>query len=189
MTEHQPYEVLRRFPDFELRRYPEYVLVQMEIEGDFARAGNRGFGPLFQYISGNNQTATRIAMTAPVLQEATSPVSHTVSFVLPDGMDPAAVPVPRDGRVSTKQVPAHRAAALRFSGGWSEARFGNNGGALLAAVRREGLTPVGRPYFARFDPPWKPGFLKHNEALVAVADTGTGTGTGTDTDTDTDSEG
>lgn len=41
--------------------------------------------------------------------------------------------------------------------------------ALLAAVRRAGLEPVGGVYFARFDPPWKPGFLKHNEALVAVA--------------------
>ncbi|MEY4102418.1 MAG: hypothetical protein RIR88_552, partial [Actinomycetota bacterium] len=25
------------------------------------------------------------------------------------------------------------------------------------------------PYFARFDPPWKPWFLKRNEVLVALA--------------------
>ncbi|MBC7442842.1 MAG: heme-binding protein [Ramlibacter sp.] len=172
MTDKQPYDVLREFPGFELRHYPDYVLVQLEVEGDFQGAGNRGFGPLFRYISGGNQTATRIAMTAPVIQEATSPVTHTVSFVLPHGMDPADVPVPSDAGVHTTRVPAHRAAARRFSGGWSEARFAANGEELLGSVRRAGLTAEGRPYFARFDPPWKPGFLKHNEALVAVAGSG-----------------
>ncbi len=169
MTDQQPYQVLREYDDFELRHYPDYVLVQVEVTGGFSGAGNAAFGPLFRYISGNNQTATRIAMTAPVLQETTADEAHTVSFVLPEGMPASAVPVPQDARVITRVVPAHRAAARRFSGGWSEARFRENGDTLLAAVRRAGLDPVGGVYFARFDPPWKPGFLKHNEALVAVA--------------------
>ena len=170
MTENQRYDVLRQYADFELRRYPRTVLVQVEVAGDFSSAGNRGFGPLFQYISGNNQTSTRIAMTAPVIQEATTPRSHTVSFVLPDGIPAAEVPVPRNAQVSTKALPERTVAARRFSGGWSEERFAQNGILLIDAVRREGLLPEGRPYFARFDPPWKPGVLKHNEALVAIAD-------------------
>lgn len=169
MTDQQPFEVLREYADFELRDYPDYVLVQVETTGDFSGAGNAAFGPLFRYISGNNQTSTRFAMTAPVLQETTTNAAHTVSFVLPEGMPPSAVPVPQDARVITRAVPAHKAAARRFSGGWNEARFRENGDTLLAAVRRAGIEPVGTVYFARFDPPWKPGFLKHNEALVAVA--------------------
>jgi hypothetical protein len=31
-----------------------------------------------------------------------------------------------------------------------------------------GLETVGNLYFARFDPPWKPGFLKRNEVLIRV---------------------
>ncbi|TFC91565.1 heme-binding protein [Cryobacterium sinapicolor] len=169
MTEKQRYDVLRQYTDFELRHYPRAVLVQVEVAGDFAAAGNRGFGPLFQYISGNNQTSTRIAMTAPVIQETTAPQSHTVSFVLPDGMPPADVPVPRNAQVRRREVPERTVAARRFSGSWSEDRFAQNGALLVDAVHREGLRPDGRPYFARFDPPWKPGFLKHNEALVTVS--------------------
>ena len=176
MTEKQRYQVLRQYADFELRHYPRTMLVQVEVTGDFAAAGNRGFGPLFQYISGDNQTSTRIAMTAPVIQETTTPLSHTVSFVLPDGMPAEEVPVPRNAQVSTREVLERTVAARRFSGGWSEERFAQNGALLLAAVRSEGLTPEGRPYFARFDPPWKPGFLKHNETLLAVTENSTSPG-------------
>ncbi|TFD34406.1 heme-binding protein [Cryobacterium sp. TMT1-62] len=176
MTEKQRYDVLRQYADFELRHYPRTVQVQVEVAGDFSAAGNRGFGPLFQYISGNNQTSTRLAMTAPVIQETTTPQSHTVSFVLPDGMPPAEVPVPRDAQVSTKEVPERTVAARRFNGGWSEERIAQNGTLLVDAVSREGLLLAGRPYFARFDPPWKPGFLRHNEALIAVTVTGSGFG-------------
>lgn len=107
-------------------------------------------------------------MTAPVLQEPIAENAHTVSFVLPDGTDIASVPVPTDAQASTRGVPAHDVAARRFGGGWSEAKFEENGTAPLEAVERAGLRPVGSLYFARFDPPWKPGFLKHNEALVAI---------------------
>jgi len=83
------------------------------------------------------------------------------------------VPVPRNARVTTVPVAAHDAAVLPFSGSWNEARFQRNGAALLEAVRAEGLEVRGNVYFARFDPPWKPGFLKRNEALVTVVQTGT----------------
>ena len=170
MTEQQPYNVVRTFEDFELRRYPDYVLVQVNVAGDFGRAANAGFGPLFRYISGSNEAAARIPMTAPVLQETRSESSHTVSFVLPSGTDAGAVPLPAEARVSVRNVAAHLAAARKFSGAWSEARFAENGQALLESVRREGLTPVGGLYYARYDPPWKPGFFKRNEALTVVAD-------------------
>ncbi len=168
MTEQQRFEIERIFEEFELRRYPEHVLVQVTVDGDFLRAGNLGFRPLISYISGRNARALRIPMTAPVTQEPLGDHSHTVSFVLPDGTDPSTVPVPMDAAVATVTVPAGRVAARRFGGGWTDARFEQNGEALLAAVEGAGLVPEGNLYFARYDPPWKPGFLKHNEALVRV---------------------
>jgi hypothetical protein len=170
MTEQQPYAIDRSFDDFELRRYPEHVLVQVTVDGDFLRAGNLGFRPLIGYISGRNADATRIPMTAPVTQEPIGEHTHTVSFVLPEGTDPSSVPVPIDAAVTTIAVPAGRVAARRFGGGWTDARFEHNGELLRVAVERAGLQMIGNLYFARFDPPWKPGFLKHNEALVRVED-------------------
>ena len=168
MTEQQPFEVERTFDDFELRRYPDHVLVQVTVDGDFLRAGNLGFRPLINYISGRNAGSTRIPMTAPVTQEPLGERTHTVSFVLPEGTDASTVPVPTDAAVTTTAVAAGHVAARRFSGGWTDARFEENGELLLAAVARAGLRPAGNLYFARYDPPWKPGFLKHNEALVRV---------------------
>jgi hypothetical protein len=53
-----------------------------------------------------------------------------------------------------------------FRSGWNEKRFTSEGELLLAAVIAAGFEPVGNLYWARFDPPWKPGFLKTNEVLV-----------------------
>jgi hypothetical protein len=168
MTEEQPYTVLTTHDGFEVRHYPDHVLVQVDVTGDFMRAGNIAFGPLVSYISGNNARGQKIAMTAPVLQETHSEESHTVSFVLPAGMSIADVPVPHNARVSTVHVAEHNVAAVKFGGGWNGDRFQENGELLLKKVHRAGLTPVGNVYYARFDPPWKPWFLKRNEALVAL---------------------
>jgi hypothetical protein len=67
------------------------------------------------------------------------------------------------------RVPERRVAARRFSGGSNETRYQQNADALEAALARDGRAGEGRVYFARYDPPWKPGFLKRNEALVALA--------------------
>jgi hypothetical protein len=169
MTEQQPYQVLEHFSNFELRRYPKHVLVQVSVVGDFMSAGNQGFGPLVRYISGNNQTNQRIAMTAPVLQSSETEQRHNVSFVLPEGFDIAQVPLPADARVQIVEVPERRVAALRFSGSWRESRFEDYAEQLRQAVAAAGLKPIDEVYFARYDPPWKPGFLKRNEALIVVA--------------------
>lgn len=168
MTETQPYTVVRSIEGIELRDYPEHVLVEVDAAGDFFTAGNRGFRPLLQYISGENSNRQSIAMTAPVIQAPRSDVDHVVSFVLPAEMDPAAVPNPGDARVRTRVVPAGRVAALRFSGGSNEERYSDRATELLSAVNRAGLVPAGEVFFARYDPPWKPGFLKRNEALVRL---------------------
>jgi hypothetical protein len=41
---------------------------------------------------------------------------------------------------------------------------------LRKAVEEAGLEIVGEPRFARFDPPWIPWFLRHNEVVLPVAD-------------------
>ncbi|KFF58649.1 hypothetical protein JF66_16965 [Cryobacterium sp. MLB-32] len=168
MTQQQPFTVMQAYPDFELRQYPQHVLVQVSVDGDFAGGANLGFRPLFRYITGDNQDSTKFSMTAPVIQEETGPASQVVSFVLPEGVDVTTVPLPRDNSVSIKRVEPHQAAVQTFAGGWNERRFRERAEALLRAVHQAGLSPVGSPYFARFDPPWKPGFLKHNEVLVRV---------------------
>ena len=168
MTEQQKYRVVKRLDDLEIREYEACVLMQVSVSGDFMRAGNLGFGPLVQFISGNNVNRQKIAMTAPVIQQSLTQKKHLVSFVLPAGMKPNEVPLPNDSKVEMVATPSHFAAARRFSGGWNEDRFETEGEQLLNAVNAAGLVPLGAIYWARFDPPWKPGFLKRNEALIKI---------------------
>jgi hypothetical protein len=189
MTEQQPYEPVRRYAHFELRRYPAYVVAEIHVTATFDRAGNAAFRHLFNYISGSNTARQKLAMTAPVIQETgtpekiamTAPVLQSgplpgsgqpadfvVAFVLPEGVTAETAPVPSDSEVRIRAVPGSLAAALRFSGSGSEAAFEEHNTGLQAALVLAGLTPVGPPRFARFDPPFKPWFLRHNEVIQDV---------------------
>ncbi|MFP5312162.1 MAG: SOUL family heme-binding protein [Actinomycetes bacterium] len=190
MTEQQPYELVRRYPHFELRRYPDYVVAEVTVMADFDRAGNAAFRHLFNYISGSNTARQKLAMTAPVLQEtgpgpqklamttpvlqsgplpgSRKPAEFSVAFVLPAGVTAETAPVPTDPQVRVRAVPGSLAAVLGFSGSGSASAFEKRSSGLQAALKLAGLTPVGPPRFARFDPPFKPWFLRHNEVIQDV---------------------
>jgi hypothetical protein len=152
----------------EIRHYPSYLLVQVAEPGEFFQAGNRAFQPLFNYISGSNAAGQRIAMTAPVLQEVPDVDKNLVSFVMPKDFDVESIPLPSNQRVSIVEVSEHFAAAIKFSGSWNSQRFADKGEELLAAVKSAGLVTIGSLYWARFDPPFKPGFMKHNEVQIKI---------------------
>jgi hypothetical protein len=174
MAQIQPYTVVRSLgAGAELRHYPAHTLISCDVGGDFDSAGNRGFGPLVRYISGANQQGQQIAMTSPVLHATQSEATHTISFVLPEGMNPDDAPMPSDGRVQVHLVPPRVVSALRFAGGWSKQRADLKAQALLGLLGSAGLTPSGAVFFARYDPPWKPGLLRRNEALVEVMEPST----------------
>jgi hypothetical protein len=168
MTEKQPYSVLKRYAEMELRDYPAGMQIETEVKSDFINAGSLGFRPLVNFISGNNKSRQAIAMTAPVIQESVSTSRHKVRFVMPEEMDESTTPAPTDSNVKAIAVPAHLAAARKFGGSWNNDKFEKEGAKLLEEVSKAGLVPEGNLYWSRFDPPWKPGFLKHNEVLIRV---------------------
>lgn len=188
MTEQQPYAVVREHAGFELRSYPASAVAEIEVAESFEAAGNAAFSALFGYISGRNRGQRSIAMTAPVVQSEpggpqriamTAPVvqhgsgtRHTVAFVLPATMAASDAPEPQDPRVRIREVPASLTAARRYSGRWSLESYDRHCSDLLTAVRAAGLEPVGEPRFARYDPPFKPWFLRRNEVLVDVRERG-----------------
>ena len=176
MTQKQPYRLVNRHEEFELRDYPAGMQIETVVNGDFINAGSMGFRPLLNFISGNNKARQAIAMTAPVIQESVTTSRHKVRFVLPEGMDPASTPAPSDSRVVSIEVPAHLAAARKFGGSWNKEKFEKEGSKLLEEVAKAGLAPQGNLYWSRFDPPWKPGFLKHNEVLIRVKKAGSENG-------------
>lgn len=108
MTEQQPYEVVGEHPGFELRRYPDHVVAETRVTGSFEGAGNASFRRLVGYIGGRNTQSRKVAMTAPVVQEAEdeSAGRFVVGFVMPADFDLDAAPDPTDPDVRLRAVPA-----------------------------------------------------------------------------------
>ena len=189
MTEQQEYRVLKSHGDVELREYAACVVADVVVSGSAEQAGSAAFRPLFQYISGANRGAEplemtapviqkpaseRLAMTAPVIQEAVGTDEWTVSFVLPAGRSLSDYPVPTDSRVSLRAVPGETAAAIRWSGRWTESNIERRTATLRQAIAEAGWEESGEPRWARFAPPWKPPFARRNEIVIPVRRPGEG---------------
>lgn len=184
MTEEQPYSVVQRYAAFELRRYPSHVVAEVTVRGAFDDAGNLAFRTLLGYISGQNASAQKVDMTAPVVQEQarpqklamTAPVAqteltggeHVIAFVLPAAVTPETAPVPTNPQVRVRAVPDRLTAVARFSGRWSESAYRTHLAELASGIAAAGLHPVSEPRFARFDPPYKPWFMRRNEVAQDV---------------------
>ena len=159
MTEHQPYTVVAELPGFQLRRYPPAVLAQVS-----GGAVSSSFRTLFSYIAGGNARSEKISMTAPVLEQ-----SGMFAFVMPEGSTLDDLPTPNDPAVVMTATADELVAAERFSGRSTDSGFRRHADALEARVRTAGFDIVGPVRFARFDPPWTPWFIRHNEVLIPVS--------------------
>ena len=135
-------------------------------------------------VTASRSTGMKIAMTAPVTSErvrseqleSVSPLctvhcagEYTVRFTMPSGFAALdELPEPNDPRVTLEEVPAHLAAAARFSGRLDDETVAEAVEALEAWIAHEGLVATGEPEAAQYDAPWRPGFIRHNEVLIPV---------------------
>jgi hypothetical protein len=178
------YEVQEKNDGIEIRRYEAQVIAETRVEADFKDAGNIAFGRLFKYISGENRKRENIPMTSPVSQTQTSekipmtaPVSmhktaeyYAVSFLLPSKYTLNTAPEPLDERVVIREIPAHTAAVIRYSGTWSQERYEEKKTLLEEFIATKKLAPTGDAVFARYNPPFQLWFLRRNEVIIHVSE-------------------
>ncbi len=69
MTESPAYTLEEKDDQFEIRRYPDYILAQVDVESDYNGAVTIGFRILANYIFGGNKKRKSIPMTTPVSEE------------------------------------------------------------------------------------------------------------------------
>ena len=162
--ESAPYEVIRASGKFEVRDYPSLIVVETPMARS-SDGSDGSFNRLFRFISGNNETTRKIAMTTPVFLSG-SESNGTMSFVLPARMKATEVPRPTDSSVALRELAAGRFAVLRYSGGRSAKSEAESLQRLRAWMEAEGLIEVSPPAYGYFDPPWTPAFLRRNEVMV-----------------------
>ena len=180
--EEPDFEVVQRLDTVEIRQYAPYVVAEVTVPGPADSAGSRAFPLLAGYIFGKNKGERKMAMTAPVTQTPTpvkmamtapvtqAPVAegYLVQFVLPKGVTLDTAPEPLDPRVKIREVAAHRVAAVRFSGFWSEDNYQRHLSQLTTGLQAAGLRWTGEPVYSRYDAPWTPWFLRRNEIWLAL---------------------
>lgn len=160
------YEIVARSGDVEFRRYPAQSIIQANIgdAGDFEKSGNHGFRLLAGYIRGENDIRADLSVSAPVMQSSTH-----LQFVLSIRGPGDTLPRPTSSSIEVRQLPQRVVAALRYGGDWSETRFRRHAERLLDALALDGISVLGEPRFARYNPPFIPGFARRNEVLVTVS--------------------
>jgi len=184
MSYEQPdYTVVYKDGDIEYRQYEPYLVSEtlIEINDGSKDAGNEGFRRLFKYITGANQSQSKISMTAPVAQAPSEKISMTVpvqqaasadgwrvSFMLPGEYTLDTAPVPSDPRVYIREVPGSLMAVRTFSGRWTEKNYVRYQTELKDSIAGENIQAVGEMQRAAYNAPFSLPFLRRNEVMVAV---------------------
>lgn len=179
-----PYSVLEKDGAIEIRRYDTMVLATTDMPGGIDQGDNQAFQKLFDYISGANFTADKIAMTAPVFMqekqegqkiEMTAPVfmnenenRETMSFVLPSSFTFETAPKPTDQAVRLEKIENFTVAAIEFSGFLSQSNIRTHGQTLENWIKTRNYAPNAPYQVAGYNPPWTIPFLRRNEVLIPV---------------------
>ena len=191
-AEEPAYRVVLEDGAIQIREYDAYAVAETVANESFEAATGTGFRRLFDYISGANRGASEIAMTAPVFVgpekiEMAAPVFVTpraeegassqfngaagdwmVAFVLPEGVTVATAPIPNDARVTLRDVPARRAAAIQFSGSFRNQKAEIQRRELTAWLEARGLEHAEDWQMAGYNPPWTLPLLRRNEVIVTL---------------------
>jgi len=165
----------------EIRRYEPRLVAEMEVAGGESEARGQAFRPLAAYIFGENTTAERIGMTAPVAQAGserigmTAPVAQSgadgrwrIGFFMPARYTEATLPRPRNPDITIRTVPEAEVAVLRFSGLPSPASVTDASARLRAALEGSAWVATGEGGAWFYDPPWTIGPLRRNEVWLPV---------------------
>ncbi len=169
--EEPPFKSLKKDEKFELREYANIPIASAPMDDMEKR--DKSFNNLFKYISGANEGKQKIPMTAPVLMEAGAagaPAAEKgrMSFVIPAAVAQAGAPKPTGEGLTTGAIEASHIATLRFKGWTSEENRKKAQEDLAAWIKANNLKPVGKPFFAFFDPPWTLEMFRRNEVWQRV---------------------
>jgi hypothetical protein len=178
------YKVLEKDGSVEIRRYDSMVLATTDMPGGMDKGDNQAFQKLFDYISGANISADKIAMTAPVFMQETqdgqkiamtapvfmneNSIRETMSFVLPANFSFESAPKPTDPNVRIGKIENLTVAAIQFSGFLNSSNIQSHKDMLENWIKSSAYTQIAPYQVAGYNPPWTIPLLRRNEVLIPV---------------------
>jgi hypothetical protein len=176
------YSVIHKDGAIEQRCYESYIIASVKLTAEsYSSASNRAFAILADYIFGNNtahdsfstgagatHVSEKIAMTAPVSASKKGRSRYEISFTMPSSYTLKSLPQPNSPAVHIQELAAHEVVVIRFSGLSTEKKTSDMTAKLRSWASDHTLKIVSEPLLSRFDPPWKPGLLRHNEISFRI---------------------
>jgi hypothetical protein len=193
-VETAPYTLLKadETQKIEVRNYDSMVLVSTSMS---SKSGSSAFRKLFSYIAGDNEGATEIAMTAPVIMNdknevkkdvrkdakkgaeisMTAPVfmndsadNSMMSFVMPKDFTLATTPKPTNPEVYVSELKDYKVASIQFSGTLSDSNVEKYTLILKTWMTENGYVAISEPVKAGYNGPLTLPIWRRNEMLIEV---------------------
>lgn len=169
--EEPAYRILKSEPPFEYRFYSGFIIAETDLDGDYDSASRSGFRRIASYIFGDNVAGTggsrKISMTAPVTIEPRQ-TGWRIFFVMPSAERIDTLPKPKNPDIHLRQVTAHAAATIRFSGWTTQSSIEEQTSRLRKWMAGQGLEATGTPQIARYDDPFTLPWRRRNEIIISV---------------------
>jgi len=180
-VEKPKYKVLSSNQNIEIREYPAMIVAEADVIGERDKAIREGFRIIADYIFGNNFVGEKVAMTAPVTQQASKQIAMTapviqqgageawqVRFIMPASYTLDTLPKPKNPAVELKEIEAKRFAVIRFSGLAREGILKSHTDKLKAFLQSKKIKTQSSPTYAFYNPPWTLPFFRRNEVMIEV---------------------
>ena len=160
--ETKKYNWIDKSNDFEIRYYPKSIKARVVSTSN----SNNNFRKLFTYISGNNKTNEKIAMTTPVYMNKNSNGS-SMDFVMPREFDLNNIHEPNDKDVKIIESKAGYFATLKYGGYSNSFKVESNTNKLYKILKEKNIEIVGQPSYVSYNSPFK-FFSRRNEIIIEI---------------------
>ena len=181
--EEPSYNVVSKESGYEIREYDPYIVAEVEVWWNQSEALNNGFRYLAWYIFGWNtkgdsikmtapvsetQVSEKIAMTVPVADTPSSSGKRLVQFSMPSTYTLETLPLPNNDKVTLREVPGKKIAALRYTGYATEKRVENKKKKLGEYLERDDMSVIWEMSSAQYNPPLSFPLTRRNEIIVEI---------------------
>ncbi|MGL5355809.1 MAG: SOUL family heme-binding protein [Cetobacterium sp.] len=175
------YTLISAQKNIEIRQLEPSIVAEVSVLGDYKSATNIGFKKLAKYIFGENNKKTKIAMTAPVIQEKNEKIAMTapviqekqgenwiMQFSMPRKYTLETLPTPMDSDILIKEIPQKKVAVLIYSGLLTENKINLKTTELQTWLSQNNYKEISIPRSSGYDPPWTIPFFRKNEITIDI---------------------
>ncbi len=165
-TEQHNYEVIKKYDQFEVRKYDPALFSSVKLsKKGYKASASEGFRILAGYIFGNNESNEKIAMTSPVVMEMGD--TTKMKFMVPKGYNLNNLPNPTNSNIVFEKQEEKIIAAIRFDGWADDEKIEKYTTILKNELLKEKISFINKFSFLGYNPPYEV-INRRNEIVVEL---------------------